>query len=215
MTASVKTPIRPETSLDRGVPGRRLLVGLGVLYLLLFVALMATGADRAPDDDPAALIADYDVGRTAVQVITYTGMVAAAVLVFFGAALRSVLVSRAGRWTADAAFIGFVTMGWTIASFSVSSLGLFRAVESGDARVVRALNIIDTSNFPPAMVGLMCAMIGVGATALAHKALPAWLCWTSIVLGCMAPLGPAGFAPFVLFPVWIVLVASLVRYSHT
>ena len=31
---------------------------------------------------------------------------------------------------------------------------------------------------------------------------------------CLAPLGPAGFVPFLVFPLWVVLVASLVRYPE-
>ena len=183
-------------------------------YLLLFGVLMATGVDRSPDDDPAALIAGYEVSQPVIQVMTYATMVAAAVLVFFGAALRSVLSRRGRHWTADVALIGFVVMGWTVASFAVSALGLFHAVQSGDPQVVRALNILDASNFPPAMIGLMCAMIGVGIASLAARALPVWLAWGSVVLGCLAPLGPAGFVPFLVFPLWVVLVASLVRYPE-
>lgn len=79
---------------------------------------------------------------------------------------------------------------WTLASFAVTALALHHAVESGDTQVVRAINILDTTNFPPAMIGLMCSMIGVGVTALEDKALPNWLAWGSIVIGGMAPLGP-------------------------
>lgn len=217
MSTEVHPGHAPDTSTtftSETAPGRRVLLVLGAVYLLLFGVLMATGVDRSPDDDPAALIAGYEVSQPVVQVMTYATMVAAAVLVFFGAALRSVLNRRGRGWTADVALIGFVVMGWTVASFAVSALGLFHAVQSGDPQVVRALNILDTSNFPPAMIGLMCAMIGVGIASLAGRALPAWLAWGSVLLGCLAPLGPAGFVPFLVFPLWVVLVASLVRYPE-
>ena len=61
------------------------------------------------------------------------------------------------------------------------------------------------------MIGLMCAMIGVGVTTLADGALPKWMAWGSIVVGAMAPLGPGGFVPFMLFPLWVVAVAAIVR----
>lgn len=60
--------------------------------------------------------------------MTYAAaMVAAALLVFYGAALRSVLAARTRHWTGDAAFIGFVTMTWTHASFAVTALALHHA----------------------------------------------------------------------------------------
>jgi hypothetical protein len=119
--------------------------------------------------------------------------------------------SRTRHWTGDAAFIGFVTMAWTLAGFAVTSLALHHAVASGDTHAVRAINILDTTNFPPAMIGLMCAMIGVGVTALVSDALPRWMAWGSIVVGVMAPLGPGGFVSFMLFPLWLVAVAAIVR----
>ena len=69
------------------------------------------------------------------------------------------------------------------------------------------------SNFPIAMLALTCAMVGTGITALREQMLPRWLCWASIALGVMAPLGELAFAPFVLFPVWTVVVAGTIHLS--
>ena len=212
MTATTQPSQVPEAVAERvSSPSRRLHVLLGCLYVVLFAGLLATGGDRSPGDDPTKLIAGYTLGDVTVQLMTYAAMIAAALLIFYGAALRSVLRSRTRLWTGDAAFIGFVTMAWTLASFAVTSLALHHAVASGDTHVVRAINILDTTNFPPAMVGLMCAMIGVGVTALADRALPRWMAWASIVVGAMAPLGPGGFVSFMLFPLWLVAVAAVVR----
>lgn len=215
MTTTTQPGAAPDVVLLHGhLPSRRLLVALGSVYLVLFGAMMAIGGDRSSDDDPAKLIAGYDVGEVTIMLMTYSVMVAAAVLVFYGAALRSTLGRQTRQWTGDAAFIGFVIMAWTLASFAVTALALHRAVEIGDTTIVQTVNILDTTNFPPAMIGLMCSMIGVGVTALKEEALPKWLAWGSIGIGCLAPLGPGGFVPFMLFPLWLVLVASLVRRTE-
>ncbi len=78
-------------------------------------------------------------------------------------------------------------------------------------QLVRSLNILDTTNFPLVMLGMACALIGVGVTALREQALPTWLCYVSIVLGVLSPLGPLAFAPFMLFAVWVVVIAATVR----
>jgi hypothetical protein len=109
------------------------------------------------------------------------------------------------------AFIGFVTMAWTLGSFAVTALGLYHGVQTGNTDVVAALNVADTTNFPFAMIGLTCSMIGVGVTTLGTRALPRWLAWASIVLGAMAPLGPGGFLPFMVFPIWLIVVAAMVH----
>jgi len=54
-------------------------------------------------------------------------------------------------------------------------------------------------------------MIAVGITALGNRSLPRWLAIASIVVGCMAPLGPGGFVPFTLFPFWLIAVSVLIR----
>jgi hypothetical protein len=197
------------------LPGRRVLVGLAVVYLLVFVAMMALGDQRESDADPARIIADYDRSDLLMQVMTYTIIVGAAVLAFLGSGLRSVLVARTHRWTADVALIGFAVMGLTLAGFAMTALAMHSAIDTGDKTIVHALNILDTTNFPIAMLAMILAMIGLGVTALREQALPTWLCWASIVLGVMAPLGPLGFAPFMLFPVWAVVVAATVRISDS
>lgn len=200
-----------STAVDGPTAGRRIMVTLAVIYLGFFAVLMASGADRQPDANPAKLIADYDTSHLAIEIFTYAAVVAGAVLVFLGAAIRSALALRARRWTADVAFLGFVLMALTLVTWAISALALYYAVDSGNTSVVRALNILDTENFPLAMLGMTCALVAVGVTALAEKALPTWLCWASIVLGVMSPLGPLAFAPFVLFAVWTVVVAATIR----
>ena len=128
---SVRPRTRPRCRAG-SLPSRRLHVLLGCLYLVLFGGLLAAGGDRSPADDPTKLIAGYTLGDVTVQLMTYATMIAAALLIFYGAGLRLVLSSRTHRWTADAAFIGFVTMAWTIAGFAVTSLALHHAVASGD-----------------------------------------------------------------------------------
>jgi hypothetical protein len=206
------TPER-TTALDGAHAGRRTMVTLAVIYLGFFAFLMATGADREPDADPVKLIADYDISATVIQIFTYATVIAGAVLVFFGAALRSALTRRTRRWTADVALIGFVLMALTLVTWAISALALYHAVDIGDVGVVRAINVVDTTNFPLAMLSMSCAMVGVGVTALREQALPTWLCWASIVLGVMSPLGPLAFAPFFLFAVWTVVVAATVRLT--
>lgn len=203
-----------STALDGPHAGRRTMVTLAVIYLVFFAFLMASGADRQPDADPVKLIADYDISAIVIQIVTYSTVVAGAVLVFLGAALRSTLVQRTRRWTADVALLGFVLMALTLVTWAISALALYHAVDIGDTGVVRAINVIDTTNFPLAMLSMTCAMVGFGITALREQALPSWLCWASILLGVMSPLGPLAFAPFFLFAIWTVVVAATVRLSH-
>jgi hypothetical protein len=203
-----------DRSSDAG-PGRRSLLALAVVFAASFAALLLTGSDNQPDTDPAGLIAAHDTSRALVAWTSYAAMAACAVLVFLGAALRAALALRGPRWTADVAFIGFVAMALILATWAVTGLALWEAEDLGDPAAVRAVNLLDTTSFLPAMLALVCAMVGTGLTGLRSGALPTWLAVASVVLGLLAPLGPAGFVPFTLFPVWVVVVAAAVRLAPT
>jgi hypothetical protein len=110
--------------------------------------------------------------------------------------------------------LGFVVIALTIASWVVSGLALWHAVDQGEDASVRTLNFVDTSNFLPLMLGMICAYVGAGAAGLVSGTLPRWLAVASIVVGLLAPLGPLGFVPAMLLPIWLVVVSALVRVGE-
>jgi hypothetical protein len=213
MTNLDTIPEPPRTE-DR-TADTRLLVLLAVVFLVGFAVMMATSTDREPDADPAKIIADYHTSLGAIRIQSYALMALCGVVVFLGAGLRSALAPRVRSWTADVVLAGFVLLAVTYAGFGVTSLALHHAVDIGDPTLVSAMNLVDTSNFLPAMAAMICIYVGTGVTALRERALPTWLCWASIVLGVAAPLGPLGFAPFMLLPAWALLVAVLVGRRPT
>jgi hypothetical protein len=193
------------------VPRRRTLVLLAVMFVAVFVAAVATSADTEPDSSLDTIRSAYDQSHMLMMATSYAGMAACAVLVFLGVAVRTALRGRQPTWTADVAMLGFVVIGLTIASWVVSGLALWHAVDQGEDASVRTLNFVDTSNFLPLMMGMICAYVGAGAAGLKGGSLPRWLAIASIVLGCLAPLGVLGFVPAMLLPVWLVVVAFAVR----
>jgi hypothetical protein len=193
------------------VPRRRTLVLLAAVFLVAFVALLLSGQDNESDSSIATIKGSYDQSHTVVAWASYAAMATCALLVFLGGGIRSALRSRRQAWTADVAMLGFVVIALTIASWVVSGLGMWHAVDQGDDASIRALNYIDTSNFLPLMLGMTCAMVGVGTASLVGGALPRWLAVASIVLGCLAPLGPLGFIPAMLMPLWVLVVAIVIR----
>jgi hypothetical protein len=141
-------------------------------------------------------------------------MVLCALLVFLGVAIRAALRSRRPAWTADVAMLGFTVIGLTIAGWAVSGLAMWHAVDQGEDVSIRTLNFMDTANFLPLMMGMICAYVGTGAAGLASGTLPRWLAFASIGLGCLAPLGPLGFVPAMLLPIWAVAVSAWVRLGE-
>ena len=196
------------------VPRRRTLLVLASIFLVVFAAILATGASTEPDSSLATIRAAYDDSDAVAVWTSYVGTAVCALLVFFGVALRTALRSRHAVWTADVAMLGFLVIALTIAGWVVSGRALWHAVDQGEDSAIRTLNYIDTSNFLPLMTGMVCAMVGTGLAGYANGSLPRWLAVVSVVLGCLAPLGPLGFVPALLLPVWVVVVAAAVRLHH-
>jgi len=195
------------------VPRRRTLVGLSIAVVVLFVTGMVTGADNESDSSLARIRDAYDYSDRTLQVTSYAGMAMCALLVFLGVAIRAGLRSRRAAWTADVAMLGFVVIGLTIAGWAVSGLAMWHAVDQGEDAAIRTLNFVDTANFLPLMMGMACAYVGAGLAGLAAGTLPRWLAVGSVVAGCLAPLGPLGFVPAMLLPLWLVAVAATVRLA--
>jgi hypothetical protein len=193
------------------VPRRRTLVLLAVMFVAVFVAAMATSANTEPDSSLATIESAYDQSQTMMMLTNYAGMAACAALIFLGVGIRIALGSRRSAWTADVAMLGFVVIALTIASWAVSGLALWHAVNEGQDASVTTLNFVDTASFLPLMMGMICAYVGAGAAGLMSGSLPRWLAIASIVIGCLAPLGTLGFVPAMLLPVWLVVVAFAVR----
>ena len=139
---------------------------LAVTFVTVLVAAVATGAETEPDSSLATIESAYDQSDLLMMIASYAGMAACAVLIFLGVAVRSALRGRRPTWTADVAMLGFVVIALTIASWVVSGLALWHAVDQGEDASVRTLNFVDTSNFLPLMTGMICAYVGAGAAGL-------------------------------------------------
>jgi hypothetical protein len=203
----------PATT-DPSLPRRRTLVLLAVAFATVLVAAVATGAETEPDSSLATIQSAYDQSQLSMMLASYAGMAACAVLVFLGVAVRSALRWRRPTWTADVAMLGFVLIAVTIASWVVSGLAVWHAVDQGEDASVRTLNFVDTSNFLPLMMGMICAYVGAGAAGLVSGTLPRWLAVASIALGLLGPMGPVAFVPAMLLPIWLVVVSALVRVGE-
>jgi len=204
----------PTATIAPAVPRRRTLVLLATVFAVALVAIMLTGSDNEPDSSLSTIRASYDQSPTLMMATSYAAMAACAVLVFLGVGLRTGLRSRGAVWTADVASLGVAVIALTLASWAVTGLALWHAVDQGDDTAVRTLNFVDTAGFLPLMLGMACAMVGAGAAGLAKGTLPRWLAVVSVVLGCLAPMGPLGFLPALLLAPWLIAVAATVRLTR-
>ncbi|MEO8696708.1 MAG: hypothetical protein ABI658_24575 [Acidimicrobiales bacterium] len=182
---------------------------LAIAFALLFLVAFAGSDDADPETAGAELIAKHAKSDGATFVAGTALIIAAIALIFFGGWLRQMLRSKTARpdWLPDVAFAGAIVHAVTLTIFVSAAKSVQDGISTGDAVIAQTLNIHDGNNFVTAMLGLACVLIATGVSAYHSGALPRWLAIASIVLGAMAPLGPGGFAPFLLFPIWVIVVA--------
>jgi hypothetical protein len=179
----------------------------GVLFTVIFaVAFLVSGATPDTKATGQEVISHYDdSGQILISLLGLA--LGAVVFMFFAGALRSRLRATGPDWLASVAFGGAVVYTVGLALFAMSQIALLDAANLGQPEVAQALNVIDNDNFFPAVIGLAVVLLATGWHALASRSLPSWLGWVSVVLGVLAMAGPAGFIAFLLFPVWVLVVA--------
>ena len=179
----------------------------GVLFAVIFAVGFLT-SEETPDTKATGeeVISHYD--DSGPILVSLLGLVICAIVfMFFAGALRSRLQASGPDWLASVAFGGAVVYTVSLGLFAMSQIALFDAAELGQPEVAQALNIIDNDNFFPAVIGLAVVLLATRWHALISRSLPSWLGWVSVVLGVLAMAGPAGFIAFLLFPVWVLVVA--------
>lgn len=179
----------------------------GVLFTVIFAVGLLTSGDT-PDTKATGqeVVSHYDDSGT-ILVSLFALVICAVVFMFFAGVLRTRLQATGPDWLASVAFGGAVVYTVGLGLFAMSQIALLDAADLGQPEVAQALNIVDNDNFFPCVIGLAVVLLATGWHALASRSLPKWLGWASVVLGVLALAGPAGFVAFLLFPVWVVIVA--------
>jgi len=210
---TMNTTIRDlrETAAPPSTPSRRSLVAMASVVLVGYLAMFATGTDLQYDAGMTKIRAAYDGSQGASQLSAYAGMAFVALLLFFGAALRTALRASGRTWLADVPFIGFAALGATIASWAVTDIAMWKAVDFGDEGTIRTLVTISDAGFLPLMAAMIAIYVGTGLVGMTTGAVPKWLAIASIIIGVLAPLGPLGFVGALLLPLWVLAVAICVR----
>jgi hypothetical protein len=187
----------------------------GAAFTVVFAVGFLTAGDTPDTDAPGEeVISHYaDSGKIFFGILAM--LIAAVLFLFFAGALRSALGGSAGahEWLATVVFGGAVIYAVALAIFAMSQVMLIDASDLGQPQVAQALNIFDNDNFFPAVLGLATILLATGLHTLRSAVLPKWLAWASIALGVLSMAGPAGILAFLLFPIWVLVVAVLLYRS--
>lgn len=183
----------------------------GVAFVVAGVlGFLVQGDTPDPTDDSAAEIAAFYSGNDGQLLASVAlAVIAAPLLVFFGAYLRDVLTrdDGVGRIPAVVAFAGSVILAVGFAIDATITITLQETVDDLDPAAVQALSALYNNDFIPLAVGSATFLLGAGIAIVVGRTLPVWIGWLAIVLGVLAAT-PIGFVSFIGMAV-VVLVISV------
>jgi hypothetical protein len=167
----------------------------GVAFFLVGIAAFVVGGQPKSADKPAREVVDYYLNHeTRVEVSAALGIVAAALLVFFGAYLRKVLREAAGEGEM-LSLVSFIGVGFVAFGFAIDGTIAFALADRANdvpPAAVQALQALYDDDFIPMVLGVALFLLATGISALRSRALPKWLGWIMVVLGVVT-FTPVGF----------------------
>jgi hypothetical protein len=181
----------------------------GVVFAVAVAAAFLSAGDRpSVDASGRDIIARYDDAHSILAVVVAAPVAAGALLVFAGL-LRHRQRAAGAEWLATAAFGGAVVYATGLGLLATTRLALLDAADLRQPQVAQALNVLDNHSLMPVLLGLAITLLATGGHALTARSLPTWLGRSTLALGVLAIVGPVGVLALLLFPVWVLVTATV------
>ena len=188
----------------------------GVVFVVFLIPVFLLGGEPPDADEKLPKVLDFwKDNDTELMIGAGLAAISAVFLLWFVSTLRSALRTAeggTGRLSAVVYGAGVVLVSWIALGASIQ----FAAADTaGDVapEVTQTLSVLNSDAFFGFAVGVAALLIASGGLAIRTGFLPRWLGWLSVVVGIVA-LTPVGFASFLLWVVWT-LVVSVILFRRT
>jgi hypothetical protein len=183
----------------------------GILFIvLLFVSFIVQGEPKAADHSANEVKQWYLDNKDAAQISAFIGVVAGALLIFYGAYLRKVLAAAEGVGAMLPVVVVIATAIVAVGG-AIDSFILFATAERAKdlpPESVRTLQTLWDNDFLVFFMGVLVFNWAVGISVLRSGVLPRWMGWAAVVFGVISLAGPIGFAGVIGAGLWV-LVSSI------
>jgi len=184
----------------------------GALFgVVIAIGVVAGGEPLDSDASAEEVIKHYDDGKFIIGIIMLA--LGAILFMFFAATLRKHLIASGPEWLGSLGFGGAIVFAVGMGGFASSQFALVDAADQKNLAAAQALNLIDSNNFPPAVIGISVFLLATAWHVLSSRSLPRWIGWMSLVIGILALLGPLGILAFLLLAPWSFIV-GIVLYRR-
>ena len=188
----------------------------GVAFVVVLILGLIVGGEPPNADEGRKVVDFYVEDKDRIQLGALLGVIAAALLVWFGATLRDALRDRAGGHDGIAPNVvlaGTVITAAGAAFDATISFALAEAAKDIDPTAVQALQALWDNDFFPIALGLGLFLLASGLSIVRHGLLPRWLGWIAVALGVLA-FTPIGFAAFLVGAVWLIVASVMLTLRN-
>lgn len=188
----------------------------GIAFLVVLIIGFVLSGEPPDADEPVQEIVDHYVdNKDSIIAGAVLTVLAATLLVFFGAILRQILDPRGGGDSIlpRVAFAGTVVIAVGGGIDQSLSFALAETADDIDPVAVQALQAYWDHDFIPFAIGQALLFLGAGLAIVRYRALPVWLGWLGILVG-LAAMTPAGFIAFPGGAVWIIIASILLTLRY-
>ncbi len=179
--------------------------------ILLIVSFSIAGEPPDADENARKIVEHFSDSKDSIMFGAAIETLAAAMLVFFGGYLRTVLRDRGG----DSGFLPAVAMAGLLAvaiGGAIDATILFAMAETADdvnPGSIVTLNALWQNDFLPMAMGIFVFLVATGLSVVRGAgALPKWMGWIMLLLALVA-ITPVGFAAFIGSALLILIVSIL------
>jgi Domain of unknown function (DUF4386) len=185
---------------------------LGIVYALVFaVGFVLVGNGPSVTASGATVVRYYLTHKTSAIAAVFAIAFASVALVLFASLLRRFLARTNDSGVLSSAITaGSAVYATGVLFMATVTIGLMDAAKHSMNGVAQTLNVLSSDDWVLVVTGISMTALATGILSLRSRALPRWLGWVSIVLGILAVAGPVGGIAFLLFPVWILVLAAFI-----
>jgi hypothetical protein len=186
------------------------LIGIAFVVLLV-VSLIVQGSPTSADHPPSEVQQWYQDNKDAAEISAFIGVLAATLLIFFGAYLRKVLEEAEGPGSM-LPILALIGLTLVAVGGAIDGMLLFAAAEAADdipGPEIQTIQAIWDNDFLPFFLGVLVFLWSVGLSVLRSGVLPKWLGWFAIVFGVISLAGPLGFIGALGAAVWIIIASIM------
>jgi hypothetical protein len=192
---------------------RQLLTLGGLASVVLLVIAFGVSGDSPGSGESAATIKAFYIDHTSGQRVgAYIMMATVPLLIFFAAAVRSLLVESGdekSRLWPNIFLAGSVLTGAGLLLAACLQLALASSPEHISGAATQALNALSSESYPAFTGGLGVLLLGAAGAMIPVRSGLRWFGWSALALGVLI-FTPLGFFAFAGSGLWIVLISVAV-----